>query len=99
MVKLIRLLYALLENHNERKDYTFQNLKDLSNQFANVLKKLGIGKKDRVFTLADRIPELYITALGTWKNRSVFCPLFSAFGPEPIHSRLVNWFRKSFSND
>jgi acetyl-CoA synthetase len=39
--------------------------------------------------LAGRIPELYISALGTWKNGSVFCPLFSAFGPEPIKSRLT----------
>jgi acetyl-CoA synthetase len=39
--------------------------------------------------LAGRIPELYITALGTLKNGSVFCPLFSAFGPEPIHQRLA----------
>lgn len=72
----------------EITDLTFQNLKNLSNQFANVLKTLGIGKGDLVFALTGRIPELYITALGTWKNQSVFCPLFSAFGPEPIQSRL-----------
>ena len=28
-------------------------------------------------------------ALGTLKNRSVFSPLFSAFGPEPIRTRLA----------
>ena len=38
--------------------------------------------------LAGRIPELYVAALGTLKNGSVFCPLFSAFGPEPIRARL-----------
>ena len=27
--------------------------------------------------------------LGTLKNASVFCPLFSAFGPEPIRQRLL----------
>jgi len=26
--------------------------------------------------------------MGTLKNRSIFCPLFSAFGPEPIEARL-----------
>jgi acetyl-CoA synthetase len=41
-----------------------------------------------VFALADRVPELYVAALGTWKNGSVFSPLFSAFGPEPIRMRL-----------
>ncbi len=87
--KADKIALRFIEKSQVRKDYTFQNLKDLSNQFANVLKKLGIGPKDAVFVLTDRIPELYITALGTWKNRSVFCPLFSAFGPEPIKSRLT----------
>jgi acetyl-CoA synthetase len=53
-----------------------------------MLRELGTGKGDRVFALAGRIPELYISALGTLKNTSVFCPLFSAFGPEPIFQRL-----------
>jgi acetyl-CoA synthetase len=48
-----------------------------------------VGKQDRVFLLTGRILELYIAALGTWKNTSVFCPLFSAFGPEPIRQRLT----------
>ena len=38
--------------------------------------------------LASRIPELYIAALGTLKNGSVFNPLFSAFGPEPIRAPM-----------
>ncbi|MGZ9189892.1 MAG: acetate--CoA ligase, partial [Nitrospira sp.] len=29
------------------------------------------------------------TALGTLKHRAIFCPLFSAFGPEPIRARLT----------
>jgi acetyl-CoA synthetase len=61
----------------------------LTSKFANSLKGLGVVKGDRVYVLAGRIPELYIAALGTLKNGSVFCPLFSAFGPEPIKSRLT----------
>jgi acetyl-CoA synthetase len=70
------------------EDYSYSRLNELTNRFANVLQQLGVGKGDRVFVLAGRIPELYIAALGTFKNRSVFCPLFSAFGPEPIRARL-----------
>ena len=70
------------------EDYSYGRLNELTNRFANMLQRLGIGKGDRVFVLAGRIPELYIAALGTLKNRSVFCPLFSAFGPEPIRARL-----------
>ncbi|HVO95855.1 MAG TPA: acetate--CoA ligase [Terriglobales bacterium] len=70
------------------RDFTYGDLYRRTNRFANVLRGLGLGKGDRVFVLAGRIPELYIAALGTLKNGSVFCPLFSAFGPEPIHQRL-----------
>jgi acetyl-CoA synthetase len=72
----------------EVRNFTYADLFTLTNRFANVLRQLGIGKGDRVFALAGRIPELYITALSTLKNGSVFCPLFSAFGPEPIQQRL-----------
>lgn len=71
------------------QEYTYGRLRALTNRFANTLRGLGIGKGDRVYVLAGRIPELYIAALGTLKNRSVFCPLFSAFGPEPIRARLA----------
>ena len=67
---------------------TYGALQRQSNRFANLLTNLGIGKGETVCTLAGRIPELYIAALGTLKNTSVFCPLFSAFGPEPIFQRL-----------
>lgn len=70
-------------------DFTYGELHDLTNRFANILKKLGVKKGERVFVLAGRIPELYITALGTFKAGAVFCPLFSAFGPEPIKARLT----------
>ncbi|MCB2148073.1 MAG: acetate--CoA ligase [Deltaproteobacteria bacterium] len=68
--------------------FTYGELKKQTSRFANVLDGLGIGKGDTVCALAGRIPELYIAALGTLKNTSVFCPLFSAFGPEPIYQRL-----------
>jgi acetyl-CoA synthetase len=70
------------------RTFTYAALRQESNRFANVLRELGVGKGDRVFVLAGRIPELYIAALGAWKNTSVFCPLFSAFGPEPVFQRL-----------
>jgi acetyl-CoA synthetase len=70
------------------RDFSYRDLADGSSRFANVLRELGTEKGDRVFSLAGRIPELYIAALGTLKNTSVFCPLFSAFGPEPIFQRL-----------
>jgi len=70
------------------RDFTYAALGAAVNRFANVLAQRGIGKGDRVFSLLGRVPELYIAALGTLKNASVFSPLFSAFGPEPIKARM-----------
>ena len=69
-------------------DFTYSALMGQSNRFANVLVQLDIKEGDRVFVLTGRVPALYIAALGALKNRSVLCPLFSAFGPEPIFQRL-----------
>ena len=74
--------------NGEQQDFTYARLAELTNRFANVLGALGLVKGDRVYALTGRIPALYIAALGTLKHRAVFCPLFSAFGPEPIRARL-----------
>jgi acetyl-CoA synthetase len=78
-----------LGRSGEVRDHTYGQLAALTSRFANVLRSLGVGPGDRVYVMAGRIPELYVAALGTLKNRSVFCPLFSAFGPEPIRARMA----------
>jgi acetyl-CoA synthetase len=70
------------------RDFTHADLARGSARFANVLRTLGVAKGERVFALLGRIPELYLAALGTLKNTSVFCPLFSQFGPEPVFQRM-----------
>ena len=84
-----RLAIRWLGKDGDVRDYTYRDLEELTNRFANVLRKLGVSKGDRVYALSGRIPELYVAALGTLKHRAVFCPLFSAFGPEPIRARLT----------
>jgi len=69
-------------------DISYGELSRLTSRFANVLRDLGIGKGDRLFVLAGRIPELYVAVLGSLKNGTVVTPLFSAFGPEPIATRV-----------
>jgi acetyl-CoA synthetase len=76
--------------NGETEKYTFHDLYRLTNRFANVLKKLGIEKGDRVFTYMDRIPEIYISILGTLKAGAVTGPLFSAFGPDAVRDRLAD---------
>ncbi|HYL48608.1 MAG TPA: acetate--CoA ligase [Stellaceae bacterium] len=71
-----------------RRDFSYGDLARASNRFANLLRRLGVGKGERVFGLLGRVPELYIAMLGTLKAGCVFSPLFSAFGPEPVRARL-----------
>jgi acetyl-CoA synthetase len=70
-------------------EHTYADLAARSSRFANVLAELGVAAGDRVYALLGRLPALYVAALGTLKHRAVFCPLFSAFGPEPVRSRLA----------
>ena len=69
-------------------DVTYAELGAASSRFAHVLQDLGIGKGDRVMSLLGRTKDQYVALLGTLKNTSVFSPLFSSFGPDPIHDRL-----------
>lgn len=67
---------------------SYGELSALANRFCNVLRELGVGKGERLFIIAGRIPELYTALLGSLKNGTVASPLFSAFGPEPIVTRV-----------
>ena len=70
-------------------DFSFAELVALSSRFANALAELGVRRGDRVFTILGRVPALYVAAFGTWKHGAVLSPLFAAFGPEPIASRMA----------
>ena len=74
--------------NDDIQEFTYVDLKRETAKFANVLKASQIGRGDRVFSLLGRIPQLYIAALGTLKNGSVYSPLFAAFGPDPVRSRM-----------
>ncbi len=70
------------------KSLTYAQLQRQVNRFANVLTTLGIVRGDRLFVLCGRSPELYIGVLGALKAGVIVCPLFSAFGPDPVRMRL-----------
>ena len=74
--------------HGERLEVTYGELDERSSRFANVLSALGVQPGERVFALMPRTVDLFVAAMGTLKHRSVLCPLFAAFGPEPICQRM-----------
>jgi acetyl-CoA synthetase len=83
-----RLAIRWLGKNGERRDITYAALSALAGRFAGLLARLGVGKGDAVFCLTGRIPELYVATLGSLRSGCLFSPLFSAFGPEPIETRM-----------
>jgi acetyl-CoA synthetase len=83
-----RVALRCLPAEGEPRVLSYAALREATSRFASGLARLGIGKGERVFGLAGRVPELHVAALGALKNRSVFCPLYSAFGPSPIAQRM-----------
>jgi acetyl-CoA synthetase len=71
-----------------RHSLTYEALRRATNRFANALRTLGLVPGDRVFVLAGRCEPLYVSVLGALKAGCVVTPLFSAFGPEPIATRM-----------
>jgi acetyl-CoA synthetase len=78
-----------LGRHGEVTDLTYGELSRRASAFAEVLDALGVARGGRVFVLLGRVVELYVAVLGTLKQGSVACTLFSAFGPEPIRQRMA----------
>jgi acetyl-CoA synthetase len=72
----------------ERRDYDYAELAAQTNRFANALRSLDVQAGDSLFVLLGRVPELYIAVLGGLKAKCVVSPLFSAFGPEPLATRM-----------
>jgi acetyl-CoA synthetase len=68
------------------RDVSYAELAGESSRFAALLDELGVRPGERVFACCGRVPELYVAVIGTLKAGAVFCPLFSAFGPEPARA-------------
>jgi acetyl-CoA synthetase len=75
-------------NGERDEEYTYADLRQLSSQFANGLKSLGVSKGDRVFIFMPRSPELYIAILGTVRMGAIAGPLFEAFMEAAVRDRL-----------
>src|SRR5208337_2501343 len=83
-----RLAARFIDRGWTRVDVTYAELQKQCNRFANVLRSLKIERGACIATLLGRSPELFTVALGTLKAGGAYCSLFSAFGPEPLKTRL-----------
>jgi acetyl-CoA synthetase len=78
------------EGDGRRLKISYLEMKELSNRFANVLKKIGVEKGDRVFIFLPRCPEYYIAMVACAKVGAIFGPLFEAQMQVALRERLLD---------
>ena len=71
------------------RDLTFGELADLSRRCATVLAEQGVRRGDRVGVLMGKRVELVVAILAIWRLGAVHVPLFTAFAPAAVQSRLA----------
>jgi len=72
----------------ESKTYTYQELHREVCKFANVLKKLGVKKGDRVTIYLPMIPELPIAMLACARIGAIHSIVFGGFSAEALRDRI-----------
>ena len=69
---------------------TYRDLWREVNKFANVLKKLGVKKGDRVAVYLPMVPELPITLLACARIGAIHSVIFAGFSAESIKDRVLD---------
>ncbi|NTV14989.1 MAG: acetate--CoA ligase [Desulfobulbaceae bacterium] len=76
------------EPDEDVKVYTYQMLHSEVCRFANVLKKMGIKKGDRVAIYLPMIPELAISLLACTRIGAIHSVVFAGFSAQSLKSRI-----------
>ncbi|MGD9700903.1 MAG: acetate--CoA ligase [Acidimicrobiia bacterium] len=84
-----RTAIVAIDRSDARTLITYDELRERSARFASALGQHGVAAGQTVFMLMPRRPEFHVAVLGALKARAVVCPLFPAFGPEPILQRML----------
>ena len=79
---------AFVFEDNKTIKLTYKQLEEQTNKFANLLNSLNIKENSRIFLFLPKVPELFISFLGTIKHGSIIVPLFEAFQSEGLELRL-----------
>jgi len=72
----------------DQRTLTYDDLYREVSKFANVLKKLGVGKGDRVAIYLPLIPEAAISMLACARIGAIHSVVFGGFSPESLRDRI-----------
>ncbi len=94
-----RVALRYIRPEGEERVWTFAMLARAARRFANALKAQGIGRGDRVAVLLPQTPETLITHLAAYRIGAVVVPLFSLFGEDGLHFRMLDSGAKAIVTD
>ena len=83
-----RIAVRIAHDEGTSESFSFGQMADWSSRFANWLTHRGIAKGDRVAIMLEPSLPFYAALFGTMKAGGVAVPLFTAFGPDGLASRL-----------
>jgi acetyl-CoA synthetase len=78
------------DNPEEDRTVTYRQLHADVNKIANVLKKHGVKKGDRVSIYMPMIPEAVVAMLACTRIGAVHSIVFSAFSPDALKNRILD---------
>src|SRR4051812_18677470 len=81
---------AMVHEHfnGEKRELSWGELQDLSNQAANLLASLGVERGDRVAVVLPPTPETAAIFFGTWKLGAILLSMSVLYGDDGIRHRL-----------
>jgi acetyl-CoA synthetase len=83
-----KVAYFWEAENGEKKTITYAELHEKVNKFASALKKLGVGKGDRVTIYLPMIPELPIAMLATVRLGAIHSVVFAGFTSQSLATRM-----------
>ncbi|MGD9032542.1 MAG: acyl-CoA synthetase [Desulfobacteraceae bacterium] len=94
-----RLALIYEDEKGQLEQYTFWDLKRLSNRLANGLKAQGLSQGDRMGIMLPQSPEAGISHIAIYKIGAIAVPLFTLFGTDALAYRLSNSEAKGIVTD
>lgn len=94
-----RLALISVDEKQQCHPYSFDDIRRLSNKFANVLVAHGLRRWDRVGIFLPQVPEAAIAHVAAFKAGCISVPLFSLFGEQALEFRLADSSAKAVVTD
>ncbi len=83
-----RIALYIEDEDGAREVWTYARLAQTTNQLANGLVKMGVGRGDRVAVVLGQRPETVVAHMAAYSLGAIVVPLSPLFGPDALEQRL-----------